>query len=99
MAFYVGQKVVCVDAARKFPGLYWTPLIQGAVYTVAGCGVSPRDGAATLFLIEQINPHRGTGEDWGYYANRFSPATQDADKLEWARQLVAPKAKDRELVS
>jgi hypothetical protein len=94
MAFYVGQKVVCVDAGRCYMGRK-TTLVKDAVYTVAAVLPPCGSGVVGLLLVET----RSLFSDGGYRATRFRPVVEDADKLEWARQLVAPKAKDRELAS
>ena len=76
--FYVGQKVVCVDASYRgaFPWL-GTPPVEGVVYTIAGFnGSDPYHGELILRLVEIQNPARRAGRMLeGYLASRFRPVT------------------------
>jgi hypothetical protein len=94
MAFYVGQKVVCVDAGMSGPNYgngHAYGLREGAIYVIVAARPSK--------LQPNVDMLRLDGISGAWLSSRFRPVVEDADKLEWARQLVAPKAKDRELVS
>jgi hypothetical protein len=103
MALYVGQKVVCVDA-KDSAGRHKQLLVEGAVYKLRWVGMHVHPDYPLEFCVRLVGIDRSgygvpRGHDTPYKASRFRPVVEDADKLEWARQLVAPKAKDRELVS
>jgi hypothetical protein len=69
MVFYVGQKVVCVDAKpRKFK----PKLIEGNIYTIVGFSKKSKDG--TVFLHEVKAEHEDEG--WGFYRDRFRPVVE-----------------------
>lgn len=68
MAFYVGQKVVCVDAKpRHYPN---SLLIEGEVYTIAGYAKNSLDEAVFIFEKEATYPASG------FYADRFRPVVE-----------------------
>lgn len=85
----VGAKVVCIDVApRSWPT---DTLNLGAVYTVAGVGVSP-SGKPCLFLREtQSTLIWANGQRAGYYFDRFRPAVEpksEAHDLAQFRKLL-----------
>lgn len=65
--FYVGQKVVCVDAKPRNYGT--CSLVEGAVYTVRR--VDPKYG---VFLneVRALFEHEGSG----FFEDRFRPAVE-----------------------
>lgn len=80
MAFYPGQKVVCVDATWRVPD---GPLVEGRVYTVDGvtsqpsiyCGASKSAG----FSLRLVEVPRWRGHDYRsdrFDASRFRPLTE-----------------------
>lgn len=87
MDFRVGDEVVCVDdskATSPVYGLgatYWNPPVRGATYTIAGLGVAWDGASPVVYLAEQANPHRDTGEEQGYWAARFRKVERRNDRL------------------
>lgn len=78
--FFVGQKVVCVDAL-PVPGCGYPDReifpIAGEIYTIREVLVNPR-GLPVVYLAEIVNPKlkyvEGYKEKW-FLARRFRPAT------------------------
>lgn len=94
MAFYVGQKVVCVEANPN-PGMVWgadVP-VEGAVYTVAGFSRSPYDNSETICLVEIKNsPRVGSG----YHHRRFRPVTERKTSIEVFKAMLNPSKQEVE---
>ena len=67
--FYVGQKVICVDAINNCVEDF--PLIHNAIYTVRGF-YNNSYGYPTL-LLEEIGARNSGCIDDGYKAIRFRP--------------------------
>ena len=85
MAFYVGQKVVCVDdKPRVVNGKRGLPVLEikeGRVYTVTAFSVDSVTHAETVKIAEHPV---GTG----FYPDRFRPAVEP--NIQQFRDLVAP---------
>lgn len=106
MAFYVGQRVQCVDASD---GPQYTPrgykalggmdgLRQGAIYTVRSVGVWPNSPALLLWLSEIVRPLRGSmcvkyGEA-GFDARRFRPITERKTSIEIFKAMLNPSKQE-----
>lgn len=96
--FYVGQKVVCVNAscARQpwhRPKLRYDGkldgLTEGAVYTVAKCYRDPDDGAPSIILAEiRREAERFTLHTPGYCIYRFRPLEEKPASIEVFRQIA-----------
>lgn len=105
--FYVGQKVLCVDADTG-PLAYWLDgeqIYLHRVYTIRWMGETPayqvhQDALAGLpstqatVRLREVLRHRVDGIELGYRATRFRPLT-DISSLE-ALLTQAPKTKTRE---
>lgn len=98
--FFVGQKVVCVDAANLIGGIWYgdVPLV-GAVYTITNIAPSPlalywpeRHIPAALFFaeIKNTSPHI-LGRDGGYDAGRFRPVTDISDLKKIVSEVFTKK--------
>lgn len=75
--WHKGQRVVCVDAKNRWHPT--TPLIEGAVYTVAGIALG-FDGYG--LLLEEVESPWSVS---GFYADRFRPIdslTEQMDRIE-----------------
>lgn len=77
MTFYVGQKVVCVDATVS-RGFHWdkgeSPC-EGTIYTISRIS-RDEDGEIILSFFElqrTLRSIRIYGENVGYWSNRFRP--------------------------
>lgn len=101
MAFYVGQKVVCVDASLAT--FHHPPLVLNRVYTVAAFALHPRTIGPEVGLyefqpVDNIYDPYGFGL-WMWRAERFRPVQDIKTDISWARKLVADvKAGNRVLV-
>lgn len=102
MAFYVGQKVVCVDDAdhdtdpRTCPGSYWVPNWpkHGEIYTIRNIR-----GDGGVHLFEVLNPIRSwsdkpDGEVW-WISTRFRPRIEKSTD---AGMAILREILDRETV-
>lgn len=94
MAFYPGQRVVCVNGekarSRAIGG--WAPR-TGGVYTVRGSWC--HDEMTLLLLEEYVHPDKFDGvNEYGWDATRFRPL--DEKRLDVFRAMLAPKPKVRE---
>lgn len=70
MTFRVGQKVVCIDAKfRDYP----CPLREGAIYAVRGFNTGYDNGGIGVLLEESQGGVRPSGEERGFYLDRFRP--------------------------
>jgi hypothetical protein len=98
MAFYIGQKVVCVDASSGVGS--WVDNdgpTEGAIYTVSRA-YRTHDGYPYLQFFELARGPicRATdGGDAGYRAHRFRPVQERKTDIAWAHELVAPKQRER----
>lgn len=74
MAFYVGQKVVCIDDAMHSFNAIKPALSKGTVYTIAGLQDVGKENFK-LVLAEQPGQDRDGNlhADFGYRATRFRP--------------------------
>ena len=92
--FYVGQKVVCVDA-RARPGKYWArhqgKLVEGRVYTVArGTYAHPTLASEVIDLVE-VQCNRLNSGDPAFRAARFRPVTDISDLQAIVAEQLAGK--------
>jgi len=97
--FFVGQKVVCVDAASLSGGIWYgdVPLV-GAVYTITNMAPSPlalywpeRHIPVALFFAEIKNtPPHLSGRDGGYNPARFRPIHDTSHQVNAIKELLAP---------
>lgn len=94
MAFYVGQKVVCVDA-RSFGDCEWgeteTPK-QGAIYTVQSVH-NDNYGKPVLWLHElsrDAESQEDHGHLIGYGVWRFRPITERKTSIEIFKAMLNP---------
>ncbi len=84
MSFYVGQKVVCVDASSMGQGGSWRKgeaLVEGAIYKIRRCFLRKGKLDVHLFEVERTDDSKAEwGNDVGYAAERFRPlAPREAD--------------------
>ena len=88
MAFYVGQKVVCVDA-KASPGRIWGAdrPVEGATYTIVGFSKSLYDGSETL-CFEEIKNSSVVG--LGYHARRFRPIVERKTDISIFKAMLNP---------
>ena len=81
MTFYVGQKVVCVDAKpRLHAGRNWVfgdAPTEGAIYTIAGLYM----GEEGLCIILLEHPRSPRSEHRGFASRRFRPLVSDTKKV------------------
>lgn len=85
MAFYPGQKVVCVNDQwatkwRQHYGKYPCPLRRGAVYTVVQCreefGWSTAESLGSYPCVVLAEVRHPDGRVEGFDASRFRPLTE-----------------------
>ena len=80
MAFYVGQKVVCVDdTPDKHPmrAANMAGLMAGTIYTVRAIRVHDHSGRPGLMLQEIMRPILGgDGREQPFSVQRFRPAVE-----------------------
>lgn len=91
--FYVGQKVVCVNA-RSRPNRVWltdTPPKEGEVYTIDGLSLDRFDGTQILFLAE-IKNYEGS-DDWGFASFRFRPVVDRKTDISIFKAMLNPADK------
>ncbi len=82
MAFYVGQKVVCVKADNEVSPQY---LREGAVYTVSGF-----NGPFGLVLAEVK-----IAKPWGgFRRERFRPITERKTSIEIFKAMLNPSKQE-----
>lgn len=101
MTFYVGQKVVCVDASSE-PGKRWVPgeePVEGRVYTVAGVrsAIGPRTGLVLTFkelrrssLAQRYSAAQKYGLWAGYVAERFRPVVERKTDISIFKAMLNP---------
>lgn len=102
MAFYVGQKVVCVDASNR-PGRRWYPgeaPVEGSVYTIVGVRASKKPERAPFVLafkeLERCEEMRAWliergRKDWpGYGSNRFRPLVERKTDISIFKAMLSP---------
>jgi len=75
MAFYVGQKIVCVDN-KPHPRYGPNPLKIGTEYTFIGYAPTDRDGTPGLFIAEHLSGAQRAGNSYGWRVSRFEPAVE-----------------------
>ena len=86
MAFYVGQKVVCVDDRPFFSEGVPVPLVLGRIYTVAGF-----DNHDCLVLVEQPGRNfAGWRSDLGYQKSRFRPVVERKTDISIFKAMLNP---------
>jgi hypothetical protein len=99
--FHVGQKVICIDAhntswrRKKFLGLlpytlWWSELVEGQVYTVAGVfmGRDVFTGTKDVGLrLAEMNNY----DESGFRASRFRPVSTRKTDISIFKALLTPK--------
>ena len=88
MAFYVGQRVVCVDATARYKRVgdpTW-PLHLNAVYTVRG--FASETGEPCVLLDEICEENK---RDSGYFEYRFKPAVERKTDISIFTAMLTPK--------
>lgn len=89
MAFFVGQKVVCVDASPSWCGLPCF-LVERAVYTIAGFEAGRSNITRLLetgVYLAELRP-TANGFVGAFRASRFRPVVET--NIQQFRDLVAP---------
>ena len=84
--FYVGQKVVCVDAAPKSADRI-PPLVEGVIYTIARIVRRGDEVGVSLIEVADMPPHPIL--DGSYDSRRFRPAVETKTDISALRQIVA----------
>lgn len=87
MAFYVGQKVVCVDASATLNGAS-VPLREGSIYTVSGLDADGPPSQLALYLQEIGKTEVLTGM---FYAHRFRPVVERPTDISIFKAMLNPK--------
>lgn len=99
-SFYVGQRVVCVDAKPR-PGFTKGPgCVEGVVYTVAAIRIWARRNTHVIDLVEISRNEQAVrlwGPSCGFGAFRFRPATDISKLEEIARTAKLPADFDHAL--
>lgn len=97
MAFRVGQKVVCVDAAepdlsKLRPAKIWRSigLVQGAVYTVAAVGLTHSHDPDALPCIQIVE----LKADHAIWAHRFRPVVERKTDISIFTKMLTGKRVD-----
>lgn len=105
MTFYVGQKVVCIDASNK-QGCRWVPgeePVEGRVYTVSGVSpaIGPRTGLILSFveirraeIVQRSARARKLGCWVGYSADRFRPVVERKTDISIFKAMLTPAKVD-----
>lgn len=94
MAFYVGQKVVCVDAEPPPDYSGTSPLREGAVYTINAFYPKGQRLHGYLVIEDGIDVTEAPappirGQSFGAYrATRFRPAVEPSTDISWAHEIV-----------
>lgn len=92
MAFYVGQKVVCVADAVQ-PGRLWVdgvPPKEGAIYTIASIVING-SGTQALVLVEAPRgPISHALGAYGYHAWRFRPIVERKTDISIFKAMLNP---------
>lgn len=90
--FYVGQKVVCVDAACAFSD--WTRewLIKGQTYTIAGLAPSPkgRNYPGSLYTVRLTE---APDKPNGFAEARFRPIQERKTDIGFAHEILRKATK------
>ena len=100
MAFFVGQKVVCVNAGplddsihQRIPWANGEGPREGAIYTVISCHND--DFECPVLWLAEIKRHRHSVVKWGkrvgYDVRRFRPVTDISDLAAIVRETLAGK--------
>lgn len=87
MAFYVGQKVVCVDAGlSKITGKAASNLREGSVYTVIGAYTSKLGNPG--IIVSEAAPNSETAR--GFLTSRFRPIVERKTSIEIFKAMLNP---------
>lgn len=102
MTFYVGQKVVCVDASNT-PGRRWYPgeaPVEGYVYTIVGVRAATKPGGSPFVLVfKELDRCREMkawyarhgGRHWpGYGSDRFRPVVDRPTDIGIFKAMLNP---------
>lgn len=90
MTFYVGQKVVCVDASECDWIKGRLGYVDGAIYTVTKVWVYAPTDEPALYLAELPNE----GPEWdGHHGPRFRPLVEDRKTVSFT--AGAPKDSEK----
>ncbi|MBD8555363.1 CAP-Gly domain protein [Rhizobium sp. CFBP 8762] len=94
--FYVGQKVVCIDAkyTKQQRVSLAIELVEGQIYTIRWLGPFTHYLDGEFIGIKVAEIHRGADKEYGYddmpyRATRFRPLVED--RLASLRNLTAPQ--------
>ena len=91
MSFYVGQKVVCVDAKQR--GHIKPELQEGKIYVIKTCEITIWGRGVTLAEQE---PHEGY---IGWYADRFCPVEERKTSIEIFHKMLTNAFIEREIAN
>lgn len=93
MAFYVGQKVVCVNA-ESTPGREWLDaelLVENAVYSVREIRWNPVTNRPNLLLNEiRRNQETNRVQFFGYAPYRFRPLVEKKTDISIFTKMLTP---------
>lgn len=99
MAFYVGQKVVCVEASPRADYTPWKVsifdmegLTEGRIYTVRA--VSVQRGVSVIFVIEINRRWKVDGREQGYAAVRFRPIVERKTDISIFKAMLNPSKQE-----
>ena len=68
--FYVGQKVICIDAKKRIPD--WPiALKEGVIYTVIAITYKTDEGIG--LVLKEVDAFK---PEWGFFADRFKPLSK-----------------------
>jgi hypothetical protein len=91
--FYVGQKVVCVNAKPRSPNWPGTKrVVEGAVYTIRAVYFEKRQNATGVLLSEIVNEFAPSiGCEPGFLASRFRPVVERKTDISIFTDMLTPK--------
>lgn len=89
MVFYVGQKVVCVDAGESKFSCTPTPtfLTEGAVYEIES--IAPAPNGFPGFAVQLVGIRDET-KRWGFASYRFRPVVERKTSIEVFTAMLNP---------
>lgn len=99
MAFYVGQRVVCVDDSISGYGKGRSDhphrLRGGQIYTVRDVGINEQicDDAIPVLWLEGVTRLNCYGQDVGYAAARSRPVVERKTSIETFTAMLNPSDK------
>lgn len=91
MAFWVGQKVVCVDDCPNSSDGSPCPVKAGTVYIISGFSHGYRDGDGALHLVGVRGEMRpGNMGERGFHPGRFRPIVKRKTDISIFTKLLKP---------